>query len=69
MSTKEQTNKEPVQPLTNEELSDWAFVKVMSDHLQTCLRDGRFSQIQVMLKENGFNVTLYNAAKRRKGVS
>lgn len=52
---------------TNEELSDWAFVTVMAEHLKTCLHEGRFSQIQTMIKEQGFTINLYNTKKNKKG--
>ncbi len=59
----------PKSDVTNEELSDWAFVTVMTEHLRTCLREGRFSQVQTMIREQGFTLGIYNTEKHkaRKG--
>lgn len=39
-------------------ISEWAFVTLVSNHLNEAMKEGKFGMIQELLKESGYHVTL-----------
>jgi hypothetical protein len=47
-------------------VGNWAFATLVSEHLRQSMKTGTFGEVQRMLREQGFAVSVYNAEKKRK---